>query len=124
MTDINMMIANNILGILKDQGKKQADLAEGIGVSRQTMSKMLNGGRMINAIELKNISEYLKVSMERIMKTPETTASMDVIHTFMGRVETDEAKEALRIADEVSDMILFHSRVRENSIKMSQPLEA
>ena len=124
MTDINMMIANNILDILRKQGKKQLDLAEGIGVSKQTMSKMLNGGRMISAIELKKIADYLKVSMEQIMRIPEVPVKMDVIHTFMGRVETDEAKEALRIADEVSDMILFHSRVKENSIKMNQAWES
>ncbi|MBR1710483.1 MAG: helix-turn-helix transcriptional regulator [Clostridia bacterium] len=124
MTDINMMIANNILDILRKQGKKQLDLAEGIGVSKQTMSKMLNGGRIINAVELKKISDYLKVSMDKIMITPEVCVETDVIHTFMGRVETDEAREALRIADEVSDMILFHHRVRENSVKMNQPWEA
>lgn len=123
MIDINVMIASNILEMLHKQGKKQMDLAEGIGVSKQTMSKMLNGGRVINAVELKKISEYLKVSMENIMHIPENPAETDVIHTFMGRVETEEAKEALKIADEVSDMILFHSRVRKNGTKMMQPWE-
>lgn len=124
MTDINMMIANNILEILRKQGKKQMDLAEGIGVSKQTMSKMLNGGRMINAIELKKISDYLKVPMERIMKTPDTDITTDVIHTFMGRVETEEAKEAIRVADEVSNLIIFHNRVRENGLAMMKSGEA
>lgn len=121
--DINMMIANNILEILKKQGKKQLDLAEGIGVSKQTMSKMLNGGRSINAVELKKIADYLKVSMDSIMQVSETPVDTDIIHTFMGRVETEEAREALRIADEVSDMILFHRNVRRNGMSMMQPLE-
>ena len=43
-------------------------LAEGIGVSRQTMSKIMNGARAINAIELHKISEYLHVSMDSLMK--------------------------------------------------------
>ena len=124
MMDINMIIANNILDILRKQGKKQLDLADGIGVSKQTMSKMMNGGRTINAVELKKIADYLKVSMESIMQVPEVATETDVIHTFMGRVETEEAKEALRIADEVSDMILFHNRVRKNGLAMMQPLEA
>ena len=124
MMDINMMIANNILDILRKQGKKQLDLADGIGVSKQTMSKMMNGGRTINAVELKKIADYLKVSMECIMQVPEVATETDVIHTFMGRVETEEAKEALRIADEVSDMILFHNRVRKNGLAMMQPWEA
>ena len=123
MIDINMMIADNILAILKKQGKKQMDLADGIGVSKQTMSKMLNGGRSINAIELKKIADYLKVSMESMMQMPEVPADTDVVHAFMGRVETREGIEALKVADEVSEMILFHRKVRRNGLAMIKPLE-
>lgn len=42
MLDVNMIIANNIQDELKKENKKQVDLAEGIGVSRQTMSKIMN----------------------------------------------------------------------------------
>ena len=62
--DVNMIIANNIQAELKKENKKQVDLAEGIGVSKQTMSKIMNGARAINAIELHKISEYLHVSMD------------------------------------------------------------
>ena len=71
MLDVNMIIANNIQAELKKENKKQVDLAEGIGVSRQTMSKIMNGARAINAIELHKISEYLHVSMDSLMKMPE-----------------------------------------------------
>lgn len=59
MLDVNMIIANNIQAELKKENKKQVDLAEGIGVSKQTMSKIMNGARAINAVELHKISEYL-----------------------------------------------------------------
>ena len=36
----------------------------------------------------------------------------------MGKVESEEAKEALNIADKLSNMILFHSRVRDNGMAM------
>ena len=123
MMNINMIIANNILEALRRKGKKQMELAQGIGVSKQTMSKMLNGGRSINAVELKQIADYLGISMESIMTIPDQTMKDDVIHTFMGRVETDEALEALKVADKVSDMIVFHKRVRKNGISMMQPVE-
>ncbi len=123
MMNINMIIANNILEALRRKGKKQMELAQGIGVSKQTMSKMLNGGRSINAVELKQIADYLGISMESIMTIPDQTMKDDVIHTFMGRVETDEAREALKVADKVSDMIVFHKRVRKNGISMMQPVE-
>ena len=98
MLDVNMIIANNIQAELKKENKKQVDLAEGIGVSKQTMSKIMNGARAINAIELHKISEYLHVSMDSLMKMPEKP--MD--------------------ADELSDMILFHTRACENGKKMEQ----
>ena len=68
MLDVNMIIANNIQAELKKENKKQVDLAEEIGVSKQTMSKIMNGARAINAIELHKISEYLHVSMDSLMK--------------------------------------------------------
>ena len=38
----------------------QVDLAEEAEVSKQTMSKIMNGAKAINAIELHKISEYLQ----------------------------------------------------------------
>ena len=105
------------------ENKKQIDLAEGIGVSRQTMSKIMNGARAINAIELHKISEYLHVPMETLMKMPEHPVDTNVIHAFMGRVKTPEARRGIQIADELSDMILFHTKVYENGKRMEQPWE-
>lgn len=118
MNDINMIIARNILTILKKQNKKQVDLAEALQTNKQTISKMLNGARMINAIELKQISDFLGVKMEELTKIP--APDTDVIHVFMGKVESEQAKNALQIADKLSDMILFHSRVRENGTEMME----
>lgn len=120
MSDINMMIARNILAILKKQNKKQVDLAEALQTNKQTVSKMLNGVRMINAIELKQIADFLGVKMEELTKIPENVPNTDVIHVFMGKIESEQAKNALQIADQLSDMILFHNRIRENGIKMME----
>lgn len=122
MIDVNLMIANNIHEILREQGKKLADLAVGIGVTEQIVGKMLNGGRSISALELKRITEYLNVPMDSVMRMPATVEEADVIHTFMGRVETEEAKQALEMADEISDRILFHRQVRKNGMAMMEPL--
>ena len=59
MLDVNMIIANNIQAELKKENKKQVDLAEGIGVSKQTMSKIMNGARAINAVELHIPKEFV-----------------------------------------------------------------
>lgn len=123
MLDINIVLANNILETLKKQGRKQVELAENIGVSKQTMSKMLNGGRVINAIELHKIADFLSVPMGMLVKIPEHFTDYSGIHAFMGRVESQEAKNALEIADKMSDMILFHRKVRKNGTEMMNPWE-
>ena len=118
MVDMNMMIAGNILSLLKKQNKKQTDLANALRTNKQTVNKMLNGTRMINAVELKSIAEYLGVKMEELTKIPSIHADTNIVHVFMGKVQSEQAKQALLIADELSDMILFHKKVRENGEAM------
>ena len=120
MVNINMIIANNILACMKKQKKKQTDLAEYLKTSKQTVNKMINGSRMINAIELKSIAEFLNVTMEALTQIPQTMPEQNVMHVFMGKVASQEAKDALEIADKLSDMILFHSRVKENGTAMME----
>ena len=124
MVDKNAMIAANIVAILKQQNRKQIDLAEALQTNKQTISKMLNGSRMINAIELKQIAEFLGVKMEELTKICQDSVDTDIVHAFMGKVDSEQAKEALQIAVRLSDMILFHRKVRENGTAMMESWEA
>ncbi len=123
MSNANMIIAKNIITILKSQNKKQVELAEALHTNKQTVSKMLNGSRMINAIELKQIADFLGVKMEELTKIPKSMPDTDVIHAFMGKVESEQAKNAIKIADKLSDMILFHKKVRENGTAMMEDMD-
>ena len=124
MVNMNETISNNIINILQQNGKKQIDLAGYLGVSKQIISKMLSGVRVINAVELQKIAEFLGVSMESLVKIPGIIPETNAVKAFMGRVESTEAKEGLKIADEIADMICFYARTRENAEKMLQPWEA
>ena len=124
MIDMNNMIAENIMALLREQNKKQTDLANALGTNKQTVNKMLNGTRMINAIELKNISEFLGVRMEELTRINPVYEDTNAVHAFMGKVQSEQAKQALIIADEISDMILFHKKVRENGDAMMTAWEA
>ncbi len=68
------IISNNIMNIMKQNGKKQIDLADYLGVSKQVISKMLTSGRMINAIELQKIANLIcfyahtRENAEKMMK--------------------------------------------------------
>lgn len=123
MIDMNRIISNNIIHCLKKQNKKQTDMADGIGTTKQTVNKMLNGSRMINAVELRKIADFLGVRMDELTRIPDGFQEENVVHVFMGKVTSKQAKEALLIADKLSDMILFHRRVRENGTVMMQAWE-
>lgn len=43
------------------------------------------------------------------------------IRALLARAKTEEAKEGIQLADELSDMILFHTRIKKNGEKMEQP---
>ena len=124
MVKVSEIISNNIMNIMKQNGKKQIDLADYLGVSKQVISKMLTGGRMINAIELQKISEFLGTSMDNLVKRPEVLQETNAIKVFMGKVETQEAKNGLEIADEIANLICFYARTRENAKEMMETWEA
>ena len=124
MVNVSEIISNNIMSMMKQNGKKQIDLAVYLGVSKQVVSKMLTGGRMINAIELQKISEFLGTSMESLVKRPEAIVETNAVRAFMGRVESQEARNGLGIADEIANLICFYARTRENAEEMMKPWEA
>jgi transcriptional regulator with XRE-family HTH domain len=124
MVNINEIISHNIMNIMKQNDKKQVELADYLGVSKQITSKMLSGARMINAVELQKIAEFLNVSMESLVKVPQVIPETNTVKAFMGKVESQEAKDGLAIADEIANMICFYARTHENAKEMMQPWEA
>lgn len=106
---INEIIAKNISDLLTKAKKKQQDLADALNMPKQTISKMLNGVRMISAPELCQIAKYFNVSMDALVKEKE-----DVIYSpikaFMGEVKTQEGKEGVEIAEALMDLYSFHHK--------------
>ncbi len=114
--DVNQAMAKNILDILKHQGRKQIELADGIGVSKQILSKMLTGGRGVSAFELKKISEYLNVPMERIMRFTESNNDLNSIDALKKSDKAKEAENALLAAEAIADRILYQRKVLDAGI--------
>ena len=106
MVDMNEIIANNIAILCK-----QTDLAE-VGSKQTKLS-----ARTMNAGELRDIAKYLGTTDK--LTCPDAIRG-DAISRIMGKVP-DSAREALLIADKLSDMILFHKTVRENGTEMMKP---
>lgn len=118
MMNINLVIANNIIAIMEEKRIKQIDLAGAMNLTKQTISKMLNGSRMINAAELVRIAKILDVEIVELTKLPVTNQGDNALKVFMGSFESENAKSALAIADELADMIIFHAKVHNNAENM------
>ena len=118
-----MIIVNNIQKELTTKNISIIDLAYGINMPIETINKIMNGSKTINANDLYKIAEFLDVSLETLMKAQEFPTGTNAVNTFMGRVKSKEAQRGIEIADELSDMILFHTRVYENGKKMEKPWE-
>ena len=109
MVGMNAAISNNVLMLLKQNGRKQNELADALGVSKQVMSNMLSG---------------FHVSMEKLMEVPAERKNTDVIHAFMGEVKTSSARKSLEVADEMANLVLFYARVRDNAEELEKAWEA
>ena len=123
MTDMNLVIAKNILTNLQAKNKKQKELAAYLGVSPQVMSKIINAERIISAIELKKISDFLNVSLNDLMSNPKSEEGFDVSLAFMGKISSEGGKKAVEIASLVADTIIFYDRIIENGKKMEEKME-
>lgn len=116
-----MIIVNNIKKELATKNISVIDLAYGTNISVETINKIMNGSKTINANDLYKIAEFLNVSLETLMKVQEFPNGTNAVNTFIGRVKSKEAQRGIEIADDLSDMILFHTRVYENGKKMEKP---
>ncbi len=123
MTDMNLVIAKNILTNLQAKKKKQKDLAAYLGVSSQIMSKIINAERTISAIELKKISDFLEVTLDDLMNNPKSEEGFDVSLAFMRKISSEGGKKAVEIASSVADTIIFYDRIIENGKKMEEKME-
>lgn len=123
MTDMNLVIAKNILTNLQAKKKRQKDLAAYLGVSPQIMSKIMNAERTISAIELKKISDFFDVSLNDLMSNPKSEEDFDVSLAFMGKISSEGGKKAVEIASLVADTIIFYDRIIENGKKMEEKME-
>ena len=106
---------------LKKTHRTQTDLANYLGVSKQTMSKMLSGARMISAKELIEIANYFNIKIDDLFIKEKKDKETNDVYALMGKVESEQAKQAIKNVDKIADLIIFHTNIRNNFEEMNTP---
>ena len=123
MYNMNKAIGNNIRAYLKKIGKSPSDLAGYLGTTRLAVGNMLDGSRTINAMELREIALFCKVSVADLVKAPKDGGKIDVMQNLIGKVGSDSARKGLETADRIADMICFYAKANESAKDMMQAWE-
>ena len=99
-------IGTNILFYLKEQNKTQVDLANGLGVSKQVINKIVKGKKAIKTSELVAISNFLGISVEDLINTEKivTEQELEAVHLY-GKVENRKTADfILSLVSNLSSM--------------------
>lgn len=68
--EYNIVLPDNIVRIINERGMKQGAVAERAGYSKQQLSDMLNGRRIIKPCDALAIANTLGVTMNELFKAP------------------------------------------------------
>lgn len=68
--EYNIVLPDNIVRIINERGMKQGVVAERAGYSKQQLSDMLNGRRIIKPCDALAIANTLGVTMNELFKSP------------------------------------------------------
>ena len=126
MYNMNKAIGENIKVNLKKIGKSPSDLAGYLGTTRLAVGNMLDGSRTVNAMELREIALFCKVSVADLVKPSVDIGEADIVRPLIGKVGSDfsdAARKGLETADRIADLVCFYAKANENAEEMMQPWE-
>lgn len=123
MVDMNSVIIVNIQRFIRNQDRTIGEIADGTGLSIAEVSQLLNGTKAITAPELKKFADFFGATTQELVQIHGEICYLSSIEQLRLKITDGKYKEVLDIADRLSDMILFHKKIRENGEKMLQPLK-
>lgn len=118
MIDMNVIITENIKSEMNKQGKSIYNLSFVTGLSLKELREKLDGAKAFNAGELREVAGFLGTTTEKLVKLPENYKKLDSIAQLHEKCKSKNQHKAVDIADKLSDMILFHKKVRENGTQI------
>jgi transcriptional regulator with XRE-family HTH domain len=102
-------IGRRIAGYRNELGLSQEVVAKRMEISRAVLSKIENGQKAINAMELQAACAALGLSLNDLIE--ERPQSLAV--AFMGSARTESAKRAIASVDRLAEEYLWQLRIAE-----------
>lgn len=96
---------NNLKAILKKQKIKQVDLANGIGVSTGTISKICNGKSESDLKTLIDISDYLHIPLDSILKKNDSTCIV---------MSSEDATTVFKLQEQINNIYKKYLTINSN----------
>ncbi|MEQ6389299.1 helix-turn-helix transcriptional regulator [Bacillaceae bacterium S4-13-58] len=107
MTTIFERIGEKISTWINDRGYTQKYLSDKLNVSPQVMSKIINGKKSINIIEIRQIADIMGISVDELIgDTSRSRTIEDPIMFMIGNLNNEKSKEKLRFLDHVMDEMI------------------
>ncbi|MCR5457265.1 MAG: helix-turn-helix domain-containing protein [Clostridiales bacterium] len=101
-----VQVGANIQNCLLVKHMSQQQLADVLGVSKQVMSKIVNGSKAINVNELTRISNALGVTADELLSMPVESNQSDSV-SFMGNINDEETRKNVDLLQAAIDEIIM-----------------
>lgn len=108
-----VQVGRNIQNILNAKGLTQQYLADALSISKQVMSKIINGHKAINVSELSKIASCLETTTDALLTVSENLLPVDLV-SFMGLIQDNATKEIVElIRSAIDEIVLLEELVYE-----------
>ncbi|MBO4262087.1 MAG: helix-turn-helix transcriptional regulator [Clostridia bacterium] len=97
-------VGANIQRELKNKSMTQQNLADALSVSKQVMSKIINGAKAINVSELAKIADVLGTTTD-VLLTTDANISPAGSMAFMGCIKDEKTREKVEMIQSAIDEI-------------------
>lgn len=97
------IVGSNIYEVMQERELNQTELADRLNISKQVMSKIINGQKAINALEIRTISEILGVAIERLIQEKEVKVENQSLVMLMGEITNRDTKDKIAFLNTVID---------------------
>lgn len=118
------MVGQRIIEKLNKLQWTQQTLANELNISKQVMSKIIKGEKKTTILEIKDIANILKVSVDELLQPINERVELiykdpcTIKPQFMGRISTDDGRNGVNKAMNIIELIEQYEKDYEDTIKV------